>query len=75
MFNTHTISEMTQDELFEIIDDIRSKLEIYGYETAKDAPVALKVEMREILQELNRRARRTCKSAFEPITVQQLFYQ
>ena len=74
MFNVHTISEMTQEELFEYVDMIRSQLEMHGYETVSDAPTALKVEMREILHEINRRAKRAYHGVFESITAQQLFY-
>lgn len=74
-YNNHSITELTQEELFELIDIIRDELENDGYDCFVSAPTALKIEMRQIIQEINRRAKIVSDGFLDAITMNQLFFE
>lgn len=70
MFGISSIKQMTDDELYDLVDSIR-----YESEASESLCMDSKVEIDEIVIEMNRRARivaKRCHVMFIPVTVNQL---
>lgn len=74
-YNNHSITELTQEELFELIDIIRDELENDGYDSFVSAPTDIKIEVQQIVQEFNRRAKIVSDGFLDAITINQLFFE
>ena len=74
-YNNHSITELTQEELFELIDIIRDELENDGYDSFVSAPTDIKIEIQQIVQEFNRRAKIVSGNFLDGITINQLFFE
>lgn len=74
-YNNHSITELTQEELFELIDIIRDELENDGYDSFVSAPTDIKIEIQQIVQEFNRRAKIVSANFLDGITINQLFFE
>lgn len=74
-YNNHSITELTQEELFELIDIIRDELENDGYDSFVSAPADIKIEIQQIVQEFNRRAKIVSDNFLDGITINQLFFE
>lgn len=74
-YNNHSITEITQEELFQLIDELRVELQERGYESFRAAPTEIKIEIRQIVQEINRRAKIVSDGFLDAITINQLFFE
>lgn len=74
-YNNNSITELTQEELFELIDIIRDELENDVYDSFVSAPTDIKIEIQQIVQEFNRRVKIVSDNFLDGITINQLFFE